>query len=134
MSGVAIIDSLLRASGPLTAEIAPKNMKGGRLADDAPLPALLMRSISIVDRQTLAREAMVRVTERVSVTIRAAAYREQRAIIKLVRSACAGAVIAASGDCRNIAVLTAGAGPELNGPGNTFERSQDFTVTYDEPA
>jgi len=31
-------------------------------------------------------------------------------------------------------VLTAGAGPELNGPGDSFERNQDFTVSYDAPA
>ena len=134
MSGVAIIDNLLRGSTAITETVSPADIKGGRLADDATLPVLLMRSLSIVDRQTLARESMVRSTERVSVTVRAAAYRDQRALIKLVRTACTGVVVDQIDDASNISVLTAGAGPELNGPGNSFERNQDFYVTYDAPA
>lgn len=134
MSGVAIISELLRGSTVVTTVVRAEDIKGGRLADDAALPVLLMRSLTIVDRQTLAREEMVRSTERVSVTVRAAAYRDQRAIIKLVRSTCTGVVADKIGDARNISVLTAGAGPELNGPGNSFERNQDFYVTYDAPA
>jgi hypothetical protein len=134
MSGVAIISAVLEASPEVTAKVPPDNMKGGRLGDGATLPAILLRSIVIVDRQALAREAMVRSTERVSVTVRAASYREQKEIIKLVRSAGTGGVIAALDDARSISILTAGAGPELNGPGNSFERSQDFYVSYDAPA
>jgi len=134
MSGVAIISELLRESAAVVAVVEVGNIKGGRLADGAPLPALVLRSVSLVDRQPLAREAMVRSTERVSVTVRAASYRDQRAIIKLVRTTCTTVTLPAHDDARNIAVLTAGAGPDLNGPGGSFERSQDFYVTYDAPA
>jgi hypothetical protein len=134
MSGAAIIADLLRNDDALIAQVAAPNIKGGRLADDAPLNSLLVRSLTIVDRQTLAREQMVRSTERVSVTVRADSYRAQRLIIKLIRTACTSIVLASSGDARNISVLTAGAGPELNGPGNSFERNQDFYVSYDAPA
>jgi hypothetical protein len=134
MSGVSIISALLRDSTAVADAVAAANIKGGKLADDAPLPSLLVRSLSLVDRQTLAREETVRSTERVSVTARAASYREQRAIIKLVRATCTTVTLAALDDARNIAVLTAGAGPDLNGPGDSFERSQDFYVTYDAPA
>lgn len=134
MSGVAIVSELLRGNLAVIAVVRAADIKGGRVADDAALPVLLMRSVSLVDRQTLAREEMVRSNERVSVTVRAATYRDQRAIIQLVRTACTGIVVKEMGDARNISVLTAGAGPELNGPGNSFERNQDFYVTYDAPA
>jgi hypothetical protein len=135
MSGGEILGGWLRADAALTEQVKPAGIKGGRLADDEVLPVLLVRSLSIVDRQTLALEAMVRMTERVSVTVRAATYRDRVSIMRTLRSAGrAGIVIPAVGDARNISILTAGAGPELNGPGNSFERSQDFTVTYDAPA
>jgi hypothetical protein len=135
MSGGEILGDWLRADAALTEGVKPAAIKGGRLVDNEALPVLLVRSLSIVDRQTLALEAMVRMTERVSVTVRAATYRDRASIMRILRSAGrAGIVIPAMGDARNISILTAGAGPELNGPGNSFERSQDFTVTYDAPA
>lgn len=135
MSGGEILGALLRDDAALIAEVKASAIKGGRLADDEALPVLLVRSLSIVDRQSLALEAMVRSTERVSVTVRAASYRDRKTIMGLLRTAGrAGMVIDAMGDARNISVLTAGAGPELNGPGNSFERNQDFYVSYDAPA
>lgn len=134
MDGAGIMGEVLRGNVPLTAVVRATAIKGGRLADDETLPVLLVRSISIVDRQSLAREDMVRTTERVSVTLRAKTYRERASIMKLLRSAGTGIVIDALGDARGIAILTAGAGPELNGPGDSFERNQDFSVTYDAPA
>ncbi|MEG3084825.1 hypothetical protein U1707_14320 [Sphingomonas sp. PB2P12] len=135
MSGGEMLGKLLRDNAALTKEVVPSAIKGSRLADDEALPVLLVRSLSIVDRQSLALEAMVRTTERISVTVRAASYRDRKTIMALLRSAGrAGLVIEAMDDARNISVLTAGAGPELNGPGNSFERNQDFYVTYDAPA
>lgn len=134
MTGAAIVGELLRSDAAVTHVVPTASIKGGRLPDDAVLPVLLVRSISVVDRQTLAREAMVRSTERISVTVRAATHRDRGAIVKLIRTACTGVVLPEFEDARNISVLTAGAGPELNGPGNSFERSQDFSVTYDAPA
>jgi hypothetical protein len=133
MSGGEILGKLLRDDVGLTQKVAAAAIKGGRLADAEALPVLLVRSLSIVDRQSLALE--VRTTERVSVTVRAASYRDRKAIMDLLRSVGrAGIAITAMGDARNISVLTAGAGPELNGPGDSFERNQDFTVSYDAPA
>lgn len=135
MNGAEIMGALFRADAPLTAKVREGAIKGGRLRDDEALPVLLVRSISDVDRQTLALEEKVRVTERVSATLRAASYRERSVIMPLVRSAGrAGIFIPRMGDATNISVLTAGAGPELNGPGDSYERSQDFYVSYDTPA
>ena len=134
MSGAEILGAQLRADVPLTTVVRAGAIKGGKLSDDEALPVLLVRSISIVDRQTLALEEKVRVTERVSVTVRASSYRERATIMKLLRSAGrAGLVISAMDTATNISILTAGAGPELNGPNDSYERNQDFTVSYDEP-
>ncbi|WP_288935066.1 hypothetical protein [uncultured Sphingomonas sp.] len=135
MTGAEILGEVLRTNAALTEVVEPEAIKGGRLDDNQPLPVVLVRSISIIDRQTLAAETMVRTSERVSCTVRAASYADRVAVMKLLRSAGrAGLTIPAMDDARNISILTAGAGPELNGPGDSFERNQDFTVTYDAPA
>lgn len=68
--------------------------------------------------------------ERISVAVRAASYDDQRAAIKLVVKACAGRTGSIAG-ADNVSVLTAGRGPDLRGPGNTFEQTQDFRVSFD---
>lgn len=50
--------------------------------------------------------------------------------MKLVRDCCAGRTGNIGGGV-NVSILTAGRGPELNGPGNTYERTADFRVSYD---
>ena len=134
MTGADIMGALLRESSSITALVRAAGIKAGRLADNEALPVMLVRSISVVDRQTLAREDMVRSTERVSVTLRTANYRDLTLLLRRVRSAGNNVVIAEMGEARNISILTAGTGPDLNGPGNSFERNQDFSVTYDAPA
>lgn len=133
MSGVTIVGTLLRAHAPLLAEVPAARIKGGHLPENGPLPALLLRTVSVIDRQTLVRGTVVRSTERVAVTVRAASYRDQRAIIALVRDRCAGWTGDIAG-CGRISILTAGLGPDVNGPGDSFEQTQDFRVSYDAPA
>lgn len=133
MTGVDIVGALLRANGPLLAMVPALNIKAGRLPEGAPLPALEVSSVSRVERQRLRRGTIVRFVERVAVTVRAASYRDQVAILKLVLPACAGW----TGDmapAERISILNAGSGPDLIGPGNSFEQTQDFRVTFDEPA
>ncbi len=133
MSGVTIVSELLQAHDPLTSDVPAGNMKAGRLPDGVALPALLLRSISRNERQTLKRGKTVRVTERVSVTVRAAAYRTPGALLKLVRAACVGRTGTIAG-YRDVAVLADGTGPDVLGPADSFERAQDLLVTFDEPA
>jgi hypothetical protein len=133
MSGVAIIDALLAAHAPLIAVVPVDRIKGGRLPDGVQLPALLVRTISVVELQPLKRGSMVRTTERVSVAVRAASYREQRAVIGMVRGACAGKVGTIAHYPR-VSVLTAGTGPDATGPGDSFEQTQDFRVSFDAQA
>lgn len=133
MSGADIIGGALRADEPVTDVVALGSIKGGRLPEGVTLPALLVRTTSVVDRQPLKRAGFNRRTDRVSVTVRAASYAEQVAIIKLVRAACAGRLIDIGGG-RKAAVQPAGVGPDVGGPANTFEQTADFRVSFDAPA
>lgn len=132
MNGVEIIASLLREHADLTAIIPAASIKGGALGDGE--IGILVRSVSVIDWQPLAHEAIVHSTERVSATVRAKSYREQVGAMKLIRRACAGITNATIGTATQVAVLTAGTGPDVNGPANTFEKAQDFRVSFNAPA
>jgi hypothetical protein len=130
MTGVDIIGSLLRADADLAALVPNDRTKAGVLPDNVALPALLLRLVSSVERQDLVRGSAVRTTDRVSVTVRAASYRDQTQIIRLVRTICAGLTGNIAG-AQRVSILTAGAGPDVTGPASTFEQTQDFRVSYD---
>lgn len=130
MTGASIVGELLRASAALGVVVPAAQIKGGRLPEDITLPALLVRTVSVIDRQPLKRGATNRRTDRVAVTVRAASWREQLAIIELVRTICAGRTGDVGGGKR-VSILTAGTGPDLDGPGNSFEQTQDFRVSFD---
>ncbi len=133
MSGVTIIGALLEAHTELLAILPVDGIKAGRFPDGIALPALLLRSVSTVEEQYLRRGGLVRTTERVSVTLRSASYHQQDDILPLVRKACAGKIGTIAGFER-VSVLTAGTGPDVNGPANSFEKAQDFRVSFDNPA
>ncbi len=130
MSGVDIIGTLLREDPDVLDLVPETNIKAGRLPDSVTLPALLVKATSTVERQTLKRGSTTRTIDRVSVTVRAASYRDQRLAMRLVTTCCAGRTGNVGGGVR-VSILTAGTGPELDGPGNSFERTQDFRVSYD---
>lgn len=132
MTGADILGALLYDYPPLLAVVPVERIKGGRLPPDTPLPALLVRTISSVDRPRLKRGFADRVLDRVSVTVRAASYDDQIRTLDLVVEACShqrGAIAGAA----NVSVLTAGRGPDLSGPGDSFEQAQDFRIGFDKP-
>lgn len=133
MTGAEIIAKLLLEDASVATMFPAGSIKNSRLPDGIALPALLVRTISSIDRQTLKRGAFVRVIERVSVTVRAASYRDQVAAMRLVRTCCADRTGDLAGALR-VSILTAGLGPDLNGPADSFEQAQDFRVSFDEPA
>lgn len=130
MTGVDIVGGLLRAYQPLLTVVPAERIKAGVLPDGVALPALLVRLVSGVDAQPLKRTGWERRTHRVSVTVRAAAYRDQAAAIELVRACCAGRTGDIGGAAR-VSILTAGLGPDVDGPANSFEQTQDFRVSFD---
>ncbi len=130
MTGEEIVGELLRADAAIVADVPPAQMKIAQLPENCPLPAFLIRLVSLHDRQPLKRGALTRSVGRVGVTIRAASVAELRALLKLVRDCCAGRTGNFSG-ARNVSILTAGVGPSLLGPNNSFEITQDFRVSFD---
>lgn len=132
MSGVSIIAALIEADAGLLATVPVAQIKAGRLPDETPLPAVLIRHVSMVEQQMLRRGDVVHTIERISVAVRAGKYQQPAEILKLVRGACAGKTGTIAGFA-NVAVLTAGTGPDVNGPANSFERTQDFRVSFDAP-
>ncbi|QXT34336.1 hypothetical protein KV697_10865 [Sphingomonas sanguinis] len=123
MTGADIIGELLHGYAPLTAKVPTARIKGGRLPEDTPLPALLVRTISSVEREYLRRGNASAMLDRVSVTVRAQSYDEQIKIMDLVVDACAP----------RVSVRPAGRGPDLTGPGDSFEQAQDFRVSFNRP-
>ncbi|APZ98067.1 hypothetical protein BWQ93_05920 [Sphingopyxis sp. QXT-31] len=130
-TGVDIVGALLLADTGLLARVPVDSIKAAKLPDGITLPALLVRLVSQVSRQTLTRQAKTRRIDRVSVTVRAASYEEQTEIIALVQNCCAGVTAAGIAGGERVAVLDAGQGPDLLGPGDSFEQAQDFRVSYD---
>ncbi len=130
MTGAGIIGTLLLADAGVIAKVAARHIKAGRLADGTGLPSVLVRVVSVTDRQPLKRAGWERSTARVAVTVRAASYRGQNAAIAAIRKMPRGAV-GTVGAAENVVVLTAGLGPDVNGPGDTFEQTQDFRVSFD---
>ena len=133
MTGAEIVGTLLRGADAVTGKVAVADIKLGLLPDNAALPSLLIRTVSVVDRQPLKRVGWVRRVDRVSVTVRAGSYRDQVAIIGLVRHCLLG-LTGDIGGGQNVSIQPAGTGPDLNGPASSFEQAQDLRVSFDEPA
>lgn len=131
MIGTDIIGTVLTAAAPI-ATVPAANIKAGRLPDNAKLDTLLVRSVSVVERQPLKRTGTVRWTERVAVTVRAESYKRQNTILRAARAAClawSGAIAGAE----RVVILPAGVGPDVAGPANSFEQTIDFRVSFDAP-
>jgi hypothetical protein len=133
VTGADIITALLRQDSAGVAMTPIEWIKMGQLPATVTLPVLLVRVVSSSDRQPLKWTPQTRMTDRVSVTVRADTYRDQVKAMKLVRAACGGRT-GDIADARAVSVLTAGKGPDLSGPGNTFEQACDFRVSFIDPA
>jgi hypothetical protein len=128
--GSDIIGALLLADADLLAVVPAARIKAGALPENVGLPALLVTCTSAVERTPLVRGASTRTVDRISVTVRAASHAERKAVMGLVTACCAGKTGNIGGGTR-VAIRPAGRGPDLRGPGNTFDRTADFRVSYD---
>lgn len=130
MDGNAIVGALLTTDTPLNAVVPSDRIKAAKLPDNIALPALIVRTISVAERQPLRKGAKTRTVARVSVTVRASSYAQQIAVLKLVRTRLRGWTGSIAG-ATDVSILTAGAGPDVLGPGDSFEQAQDFRVSFD---
>ena len=130
VDGCTIVGTLLRNYSGLVGIVPTANIKEGAIQKGAPLPLILLENVSSVEpSQPLCRPDDLLTVDRVAVTIRAASHRERKVIRWLVVRACAGKNGEIAG-AKSVAILTAGAGPDLRGPGDSFDKTQDFRVTY----
>lgn len=133
MSGAFAVAQLLTDAPAIIERERAVSIGLGRMWPGAPLPLLLVRTVSVVERQPLKRAGWVRRTERVSVAIRAESYAEQKELLQIVNGVCVGPKGDVRGDARNVAILSAGVGPDVDGPGDSYEQTHDFRVSYDAP-
>lgn len=132
MTGADIIGELVRADSAIITIVPIGSIKAKRLPDGVTLPALLVRVVTAVDQQLLDGEESARRTDRVAVTVRARNGEEQDQIIRMVRACCAGKGGDIAG-ATDVSIRTAGLGPDVAGPNNSFEQTQDFRVGFNPP-
>ncbi|WP_294392000.1 hypothetical protein [uncultured Sphingomonas sp.] len=131
--GEDVIDALLRASAAMLALVPASQMAIGRLRDGTPLDTILIRTISGVDQHILDDGDGIRRRERIEVSIRAETHRRRKRLRRLVQQVCNDAAGTIAG-LHNVVVMTAGSGPDLIGPGDTFDGGEDFAVEFEKPA
>lgn len=129
VTGAFLVGELLRADNDIIAIVSAEHIKLGAVPADAPLPVILIRRISSVDRDGLRPGETTPTFDRVAVLVRAGNYRDQCRLIKLVKDCCRGKR-GGFDTGRNYSIRTAGTGPDLRGPGNSYEQTQDFRVFY----
>ena len=132
MSAVAIMRALLVADSDVTALVPAARIVAGDVPEGT-LPAIGLREISGIEQDTVARAGNSLVTARVQVTVYAASYPQQKAVLKAAKLG-AGTF---TGDIAGYAVrsvLRESVGPDMGDPAaGTHEQSRDFKVTFIEP-
>lgn len=133
MNGVATIRQLLVGHANLTALVPATRIAAGPLPQGTALPAISIALISSTDRNIPNQGTTRHVSERVQVTILAANYPSQRAVLAQVKAAAASKFPTVSG-ISNVTVHTDGRGPDFMDEGATiYMGTQDFRVTFTEP-
>jgi len=132
MSAAAIMRALLVGHAPVTALVPVARIVAGNVPDGS-LPAIGITEISGVEQDTVARASRTLVTARVQVTIYAASYPQQKAILKAAKLG-AGVFTGQIAGYAVRSVLRDMIGPDLGDPKiPTFEQSRDFKIAFIEP-
>lgn len=132
MTGADIVGERLREHEQLLEVVPVAKIMGGRLGLVA-APAILVRTISSIDLDALKLTGTKRIVDRVSVTVRARDYDEQIRLIIMIGEIAADLIPAIAGTT-DASIRSAGRGPDLEGPGDSFEQAQDFRVSFTRPA
>lgn len=133
MSAVKILRTLLLADPAVLALAPAARIAAGALPQGTALPAISIAEISRTDQRPLKAGANSLSTSRVQVTVIAASYPAQKALLGVVRHACRDKIGAIAG-IPGVSVLLDSTGPDFNDPDTGFYmQSQDFKVSYIEP-
>ena len=87
MSAVKVVRYLLAHNAPLLAVVPATEIMAGILPQDVALPALGVMHVSTTRQHLIAGSATELCTSRVQVTVQAADYPTQKAVLALVRAA-----------------------------------------------
>ena len=132
MSAVLILRRLLVEHSPLTDLVSTARIVAGDVPV-GPLPAIGITEISAVEHDTVARTESALITARVQVTVYAASYEQQKALLKAAQLG-SGVFTGPIAGFAVRSVLRDSVGPDTgNSTVPTFEQSRDFMVTYIEP-
>jgi len=132
MHAEKIAMALLTGNAPLLAAVPAASMYPGIVAQGVPLPAVGVSFIDAVEIETIDAQAYALKQARISVTVHAADYPTQKAVLALVRTAMryqrgviAGVPVAS--------IVGAGDGPDLRDDDPPiYRQSLDFLVTFTE--
>lgn len=133
MDGVAAVRSVLVGDSDMTALVPATRIIAGPAALGTPLPFIMLESISKNDRNIAAPGAKRSVSERVQVTVVAANYPSQKAVLRAVRHAAADRINPPVTGIDAVTIHTEGAGPDFyDDDYSGWRGSQDLMVRYNE--
>lgn len=134
MNGATTVYQLIAGASAVTALVPVDQIVTGILPQGTPLPAISIGEVSESDLETIAPGAYRMTTERIQVTVMARNYDALTAAMKQVKSACDAKSPAVSG-IENVIVRTLSKGPYFtNDEASIHMRTQDFRVSYVQPA
>lgn len=133
MSGPIAVRAAMIASADLVAFVPASRI----IADDVlpqgmVRPAILLRSISTVERNAVKASTTRHVRERVQASYFADDARDRRTLRRLGRKAAADTFPAVEG-IEHVTIIASGAGPDFTTDEMVRIGTQDFFVTYSEP-
>lgn len=133
MDGVAAVLSVLTVDAQLLALVPANRIAAGVLPQGTALPAISVTSVSKNDRNIPSPGSERHVTERVQVTVLAANYPSQKAVLRVVRHAAADNLDASVSGISGVTIHTESAGPDFMDEAATiYLGTQDFRVIYSE--
>jgi hypothetical protein len=131
--GVEAVRAALVANAALLALVPAARIIGDdALEQGITLPAILLSSVSTVDRNLMNPGVNRFVRERVQVTIFAKTRPSRKAVLAAVRKAAADKIGTSVSGLSNVTIHTDGAGPDFLGENDVRITTQDFAVTYSE--
>lgn len=132
MSGVKIVRALLVADAALIVQVPATKIIAGVIKAGTQAPAIAITEVVGIDRNIPNPGVTRHVFERVQVTLIAKDYAQQKAVMKLLRKACADKRGTIAGIAA-VTVVTEGRGPDFNDEqAGFYMQSQDFRVGYQE--
>lgn len=134
MSGVIIARRLLTDSVALLVLVPSARILAGVIPQGTALPCIAVTDVSSTDRDTLSPRAVIKVTERVQITVMGATYAEVKAVLALARKACRNK-IGTVGSFTFVTCRLDGKGPDFTDANAGFAlQSQDLLISFNEPA